>query len=38
MSFAVSGVNCAAATPYNADLTPDFALFGEHCQRLIADG
>jgi 4-hydroxy-tetrahydrodipicolinate synthase len=38
MSFAVSGVNCAAATPYNIDLTPDFALFGEHCQRLIADG
>jgi 4-hydroxy-tetrahydrodipicolinate synthase len=38
MSFAVSGVNCAAATPYNADLSIDFGLFAAHCRQLIADG
>jgi 4-hydroxy-tetrahydrodipicolinate synthase len=38
MSFAVSGVNCAAATPLNADLTPDLGLFAEHCHRLLAEG
>lgn len=38
MSFAVSGVNCAAATPLNADLTPDLGLFTEHCRRLLAEG
>ena len=38
MSFAISGVNCAAATPLNADLTPDLSLFTEHCQRLLAEG
>lgn len=38
MSFAVSGVNCAAATPLNADLTPDLGLFAEHCLRLLDDG
>lgn len=38
MSFAISGVNCAAATPLNADLTPDLGLFAEHCQRLLAEG
>lgn len=38
MSFAVSGVNCAAATPLNADLTPDLGLFAAHCKQLIADG
>ena len=38
MSFAVSGVNCAAATPLNADFSPDLGLFGAHCQRLLADG
>lgn len=38
MSFAVAGVNCAAATPLNADLTPDLVLFGEHCRRLLAEG
>ncbi len=31
MSFAVSGVNCAAATPLNADLTLDLGLFAQHC-------
>lgn len=38
MSFAVSGVNCAAATPLNADLTVDLGLFAEHCHRLLAEG
>lgn len=38
MSFAVSGVNCAAATPLNADLSPDLGLFAEHCQLLLAEG
>lgn len=38
MSFAVKGVNCAAATPLNADLTPDLALFAEHCHRLLGEG
>lgn len=38
MSFAVSGVNCAAATPLNADLTPDLGLFTEHCRRLLVEG
>lgn len=38
MSFAISGVNCAAATPLNADLTPDLGLFAAHCQRLLAEG
>lgn len=38
MSFAVSGVNCAAATPLNADLTPDLGLFAEHGHRLLAEG
>lgn len=38
MSFAISGVNCAAATALNADLTPDLGLFATHCQRLLAEG
>ncbi len=38
MSFAISGVNCAAATPLNADLTPDLGLFASHCQQLLAEG
>lgn len=38
MTFAVSGVNCAAATPLNADLSPDLGLFAEHCHRLLAEG
>jgi 4-hydroxy-tetrahydrodipicolinate synthase len=38
MSFAISGVNCAAATPLNADLSPDLELFVEHCRRLLAQG
>ncbi|MBI4921462.1 MAG: dihydrodipicolinate synthase family protein [Devosia nanyangense] len=35
MSFTVSGVNCAAATPLNADLTPDLGLFVAHCRHLL---
>lgn len=38
MSFAAGGVNCAAATPLNADLTPDLVLFAEHCRRLLDEG
>lgn len=38
MSFAVSGVNCAAATPLNSDLSPDLKLFVQHCQSLLAQG
>lgn len=38
MSFAVSGVNCAAATPLNADLTPDLGHVASHCRQLIEDG
>ena len=38
MSFAVSGVFAAAATPYNADLSPDHGLLVEHCLGLLADG
>lgn len=38
MSFAISGVNCAAATPLKADLSPDLELFAAHCQRLLAEG
>lgn len=38
MTFAISGVNCAAATPLNSDLSPDLGLFAEHCLRLLAEG
>jgi 4-hydroxy-tetrahydrodipicolinate synthase len=38
MTFAVSGVNCAAATPLNADHSPDLGLFAKHCHRLLAEG
>ena len=38
MSFAISGVNCAAATPLNADLSPDLGLFVEHGKHLLAAG
>jgi 4-hydroxy-tetrahydrodipicolinate synthase len=38
MNFAISGVNCAAATPLNADLTPDLGLFAAHCRHLLASG
>jgi len=38
MSFAVSGVFCAAATPLKADFSPDLALFAAHCRALMDDG
>jgi len=37
-NFAVSGVFSAAATPLNADLSPDHVLFAEHCRRLLDEG
>jgi 4-hydroxy-tetrahydrodipicolinate synthase len=36
--FVVSGVNCAVATPLDVDLSPDFMMFGEHCQHLLGTG
>ena len=38
MSFAASGVNCAAATPLNADFTPDLGRFAAHCKWLLEQG
>jgi len=38
MSFAVSGVNSAVATPVNADLSPDIGALAEQCQWLLANG
>ena len=35
---AISGVYCAAATPVNADGSPDLGLFTAHCRRLLAEG
>ncbi len=37
-TLAVSGVFSAAATPLNADLSPDHGLFAEHCRRLLEEG
>ncbi len=34
----ITGVYCAAATPLNADDTPDLGLFTAHCQRLLQEG
>jgi 4-hydroxy-tetrahydrodipicolinate synthase len=34
----VSGVYCAAATPLNADLSPDLAAFTTHCRTLLDEG
>ncbi|MDI6025013.1 dihydrodipicolinate synthase family protein [Corticibacterium sp. UT-5YL-CI-8] len=36
--FAISGVFSAAATPVNADLSPDHARFAAHCKRLLSEG
>ena len=36
--FAVTGVYSAAATPLNADFSPDLGLFAAHCKHLIEDG
>lgn len=38
MGFGISGVYCATVTPLNADLSPDLARLGAHCQNLLADG
>lgn len=38
MTFAVSGVFCAAATPVDADLAPDLRMFAAHCHALLHDG
>lgn len=38
MTFPVSGVFCAAATPIHADLSPNLAAFVAHCRQLLADG
>lgn len=35
---APAGVYCAAATPFNADFSPDLPRFAEHCRRLLAAG
>src|SRR5690606_19536114 len=37
-SFGISGVFSAAATPFNADLSPDHGLLAAHCRGLLADG
>ncbi|MEK1870843.1 MAG: dihydrodipicolinate synthase family protein, partial [Rhizobium altiplani] len=34
----ITGVFSAAATPLNADGSPDLSLFTEHCQRLLQEG
>jgi 4-hydroxy-tetrahydrodipicolinate synthase len=38
MTAAIRGVFCAAATPVNADLSPDLGAFAAHCAALLADG
>ena len=38
MTYAVSGVFCASATPLASDLSPDLAAFAAHCHALIQDG
>jgi 4-hydroxy-tetrahydrodipicolinate synthase len=38
MSFAVSGVNSAVATPLNADLSPDIGALAEQCRWLLENG
>ncbi|MBX4905271.1 dihydrodipicolinate synthase family protein [Rhizobium bangladeshense] len=37
-NYKITGVYSAAATPLNADGSPDLAIFTEHCQRLIEEG
>jgi hypothetical protein len=34
----ITGVFSAAATPLNADGSPDLGLFTEHCRRLLEEG
>ncbi len=38
MTLPITGVFCAAATPLDADLTPDSGMLVEHCHRLLAAG
>lgn len=38
MTYSISGVFCAAATPLNADLSPDLGMFATHCRTLLEDG
>lgn len=38
MTYAVSGVFCASATPLASDLSPDLAAFAAHCHALVQDG
>lgn len=38
MTPAITGVYCAAATPINADLSPNLAAFTAHCQWLLTQG
>lgn len=38
MSFPVSGVFCAAATPIHEDLTPNLPAFTAHCRWLLDEG
>ena len=38
MDVRPKGVFCAALTPLNADLSPNHAVFVEHCRRLLAQG
>jgi 4-hydroxy-tetrahydrodipicolinate synthase len=38
MTYAVSGVNSAVATPVNADFSPDLGLLAEHCRWLLDNG
>ncbi|QQA42470.1 dihydrodipicolinate synthase family protein [Pelagovum pacificum] len=34
----MKGVYCAAATPLNADLSPDTGRLADHCRQLLEDG
>lgn len=38
MSFQVSGVYCASATPIQADLSPNLPAFTSHCRWLLDEG
>jgi 4-hydroxy-tetrahydrodipicolinate synthase len=38
VTYAVSGVFCASATPLASDLSPDLAAFAAHCHALVQDG
>lgn len=38
MTLPINGVFCAAATPINADLSPNLAAFADQCRWLISEG